>query len=96
MSAVRRFLDLSTAHLSLEDRVCLDRSADHAAPPNVSCGIMPFGWFVYAHDDRPEVSDPLWALMQEARRQGCDYLLFDRDAATLDGFPSFDWDDEEI
>lgn len=92
MTHVRRFLDLSTAHLSPRDRACLEASALAGEQGEVSCGAMPYGWFVYACDDRPDISDTLWALMVEARRLGCDYLLFDADAQALPDFPCFDWE----
>ena len=93
MTHVRRFLDLSTAHLALEDRTCLIGAAQAGVRGEVCCGAMPYGWFVYAHDERPDIADTLWALMVEARRQGCEYLLFDADGPALPDFPCFDWDE---
>jgi hypothetical protein len=94
MSAVRQFLDLSNAHLSNEDRVLLEACAGHDTG-ELLCASTPYGWFVFACEERPQVSDTLWALFQEARQHSCEYLLFDRDAASLDGFPVFDWEGEE-
>ena len=94
MSVVRRFLDLSSAHLSRKDRALLDACAGHDAG-ELLCATTPYGWFVFACEERPQISDTLWALFQEARQHGCEYLLFDRDAATLDGFPVFDWEPGE-
>ena len=91
MSAVRQFLDLSNAHLSNEDRALLDACAGHDAG-ELLCASTPYGWFVFACEERPQISDTLWALFQEARQHDCEYLLFDRDAASLDGFPVFDWE----
>ncbi|MHB0667100.1 DUF5983 family protein [Roseomonas mucosa] len=96
MTHVRRFLDLSTAHLSPRDRACLEASALSGEQGEVSCGAMPYGWFVYAYDERPDISDTLWALMVEARRQDCDYLLFDADAQALPDFPCFDWEEPSV
>ena len=93
---IRRFLDLSTAHLSPADRCCLDTSAADPGRGTVLCGSMPHGWFVYAFEERPDapgISDTLWALMAAARRSGAEYLLFDGDAAVLEGFPCFDWEE---
>ncbi|GAV37019.1 hypothetical protein ROTAS13_04709 [Roseomonas sp. TAS13] len=90
MNPVRRFLDLSTVHLAPEDHACLTASALAGVRGEVCCGTMPYGWFVYADEDRPDISDTLWALMMEARARGCDYLLFDADAQPLTGFPCFD------
>ena len=94
MSAVRRFLDLSNAHLTNEDRLLLDVCAGHDAG-EMLCASTPYGWFVYACEERPQISDTLWGLFQEARQRGCDYLLFDRDAAEIDGFPVFDWEADQ-
>ena len=94
MSVVRRFLDLSSAHLSRKDRALLDACAGHDAG-ELLCATTPYGWFVFACEERPQISDTLWALFQEARQHGCEYLLFDRDAASLDGFPVFDWEADQ-
>ncbi|TPG55902.1 hypothetical protein EAH89_13255 [Roseomonas nepalensis] len=95
MSVVRRFLDLSNAHLTKEDRALLEACAGRDTG-ELLCASTPYGWFVFACEERPQISDTLWALFQEARQHGCEYLLFDRDAAEIDGFPVFDWDVEEI
>ena len=94
MSVIRRFLDLSNAHLTNEDRALLDACAGHDTG-ELLCATTPYGWFVFACEERPQISDTLWALFQEARQHGCEYLLFDRDAASLDGFPVFDWEPGE-
>ena len=91
MNAVRRFLDLSNAHLSNEDRALLEACSGHDAG-ELLCASTPYGWFVFACEERPQISDTLWALFQAARQRGCEYLLFDRDAAELAGFPMFDWE----
>ena len=90
MSAVRCFLDLSTAHLSDEDRALLDACAGHDTG-EVLCARTPYGWFVFASEERPEISDTLWGLFQAARGQGCEYLLFDRDAPMLEDLATFEW-----
>ncbi|UFN51680.1 hypothetical protein LPC08_24480 (plasmid) [Roseomonas sp. OT10] len=93
---IRRFLDLSTAHLSPADRCCLDTSAADPGRGPLLCGSMSHGWFVYAFEERldaPRISDTLWALMTAARWSGAEYLLFDGDAAVLEGFPCFDWEE---
>lgn len=87
--AVRHFLDLSTAHLARDDRACLQASSDPHGDVRVYCTATPHGWFLYAHQDRPDVSENLWELMVEARRRGCEYLLFDRDAEVLAGLATF-------
>ncbi|APT60293.1 MAG: hypothetical protein DI601_24560 [Azospirillum brasilense] len=91
MSAVRSFLDLSTAHLSKEDRTLLDACAGHDTG-EVLCAMTPYGWFAFACEERPQISDTLWTLFQAARQRGCDHLLFDQDAPELDDFAVFDWE----
>lgn len=39
-------------------------------------------------DERPvDVSNTLWAILEEAERQGCDWLLIDRDEPMCTGLP---------
>ena len=39
-------------------------------------------------DDRPvDVSKALWAILEAAERQGCDWLLIDRDESVCTGLP---------
>ena len=95
MSVVRRFLDLSNAHLTNQDRALLNACAGRDTG-ELLCATTPYGWFVFACEERPQISDTLCALFQEARQHGCEYLLFDRDAAEIDGFPVFDWESDQI
>ena len=94
MSVVRHFLDLSNAHLSNEDRVLLEACAGHDTG-ELLCASTPYGWFVFACEERPRNPDTLWGLFQAARQRGCDYLLLDCDAAKIDGVPVFDWEVDE-
>jgi hypothetical protein len=94
--AIRHFLDLSTAHLSAEDRSCPQVSSNPRGDVRVYCAGTPHGWFLYAHQDRPDVSDNLWHLMTEARRRGCEYLLFDADAVIHDELPTYDEEEPEL
>ncbi len=56
---IRKFLDLSTGHLSLETRAWLDEQGVIAAARRVAAdpdcmilmGSTPHGWFVYADTD---------------------------------------------
>lgn len=92
---IRRFLDLSTAHVSEETGSWLDRQTlpDLATYPHVH-EMVGTGWFVWADPDpspETQVPDDLRALFTYARSQNCDYILLDRDAETLDELPTFDW-----
>jgi len=93
MANVRRFLDISTAHLSEEDKALLDSFA----APDSRLGPMTvstcYGWWMYAIDDCYEdncLSDNLTRICKHARKNGCDYILFDCDAETDEELPVFE------
>lgn len=78
----RRVLVLSTAHLSPETI----RSLNETPPASwaVSGGVLPFGYYVYAHDEAPEgVQADLMACLSFGRSNGFDYVQFDCDAEHL-------------
>ena len=71
---IRKFLDLSTGHLSLETRAWLDEQGVIAAARRVAedpdcmilMGSTPHGWFVYA--DTEACTDPAAMMAQLDRR----------------------------
>lgn len=91
--AVRRFLDLSTAHLpkhlgihglSRQDGVI----ADH----------LTYGWLMWvppdpqAHaDEHPGLPPEVLTIQRYARTRGCDYVRFDADADKVGDLPAWDW-----
>lgn len=89
---IRSFLDLSTAHLSQEDRLFLEFSANPGSLGGLAAMAGTYGWFVYAHDEHccEGISDALWAIFQRARALGCAYVLFDADAPIVDDLPVFE------
>ena len=89
---IRRFLDLSTGHLQQADRLFLEFSANPGSLGGLAAMAGTYGWFVYAHDDRccDGISDVLWTIFERARALGCEYVLFDADAPTLEGLPVFE------
>ena len=89
---IRRFLDLSTAHLQQADRLFLEFSANPGSLGGLAAMAGIYGWFVYAHDERccEGISDALWAVFKRARALGCDYVLFDADAPILEDLPVFE------
>ena len=89
---IRRFLDLSTAHLQPADRLFLEFSATPGSLGGLAAMAGTYGWFVYAHDERccDSISDVLWAIFEQARALGCDYVLFDADGPVLEGLPVFE------
>ncbi len=95
---IRRFLDLSTAHLQQADRLFLEFSANPGSLGGLAAMAGTYGWFVYAHDERccEGISDVLWAIFGRARALGCDYVLFDADAPILEDLPVFEEEAEEV
>lgn len=89
---IRAFLDLSTAHLSAATCRTLN-SYD-----GVTAYETPYGWLMYVPvEDVDELAHggdwppELLPIVMLARINGCDYILFDRDAPQTDLLPTFDW-----
>ncbi len=81
--AIRKFLDLSTAHVTKETARLLDAKLCYA----VNTGT---GWFIFVLPENPDVAD-LAAVFDLARKSDCDYVLMDCDADVLEELPSWDW-----
>lgn len=88
---VRKFLDISTGHLRPSTRDAIDAGAfsitAHPHPDG-------YGWFIYvptdpAHFEEVEAMPPndLRRVLDYARAQDCDYVLFDRDAGPIADLP---------
>lgn len=93
---VRRFLDLSSGHLSPDTWGWLDAQfADEELrdPKNlVACelagGRTRTGWFIYAAEHPVNtVPDDLAGAFKEARKHGAEYLMFDCDAPPHPALP---------
>ncbi len=93
--SVRRFLDVSSGHLSVETWTWLDAQTDadlvrasahrHA---EILGGRTRHGWFVYASEAPVEpIPADLAAIMRRARRHDCEYVLFDVDARLSKDLP---------
>ena len=94
MSA-RRFLDVSSGHLSPETWAWLDeQTTDEAVrdPRNRNAEILGrrtrHGWFVWA-SEAPSASVPadLISVMCYARKHACDHVLLDCDALPMADLP---------
>ena len=75
---IRKFLDCSTANLTPETMAPIE--AGQVGGSNTL--LVEYGALVYAsaHDRTTALPPPdLEAAFAEARKQGCDYVLFDRD-----------------
>ena len=101
---VRRFLDLSTAHLPVKLREFrtlnqyaavtvyerTDGESSRYQPMTLWVPDDPSGWAEeYDEDDQPPAE--VLALQLYARELGCDYIQFDRDASIIPGLPT--WED---
>lgn len=88
---VRKFLELSTGHLTVETRVYLTKSLAKGKGP-IACHATEHGWFYWVGRDDEELAK-LPAELQEcthfARQQECDYILFDIDIELIDGLPDY-------
>lgn len=84
---------LSTVHMPTAERGAIEALIAAAAIIDgrqsiafhgIAVETHSFGFFLntelVVEDERPdEVSDTLWHILNEAERQGCDWVLFDRD-----------------
>ena len=73
MPAIRKFLDLSTAHLSRQDRYDLDYYATAGCHVGPSVAKHVYGWWVYVSEDPDErLSPTLERIREYARQHDCD------------------------
>ena len=95
MPVIRKFLDLSTGHLSEQDKELL------------CCWVpvvhdLEHGWFVWVppNNEHLEVPDGCSANVQKiidyARSLECDHILFDADGPVDDALDYFENEEEEI
>lgn len=83
---IEKTLVVSTAHLTKEEADILWNSENYIVVSTeyyVIIDIALFTWLV--------VSDHLQAIQALAKENGCQYVKFDRDGNTLDGYKTFDW-----
>jgi hypothetical protein len=100
---IRKFLDISNAHVSKEARDWLNEQAaenheDGGYPGCWHVASHVFGWWLRAaepddaHEGFPESLLPVCA---HAKAAGCDFILLDADAEVIDGLPVYDWEKGE-
>jgi hypothetical protein len=95
---VRKFLDLSTAHLTEEQRLFGDRDGDRASWGDAIVDVRDYGFLLWVPDDPMEsaavtedgIPENLLAVQLYARKHDCDYVLFDADAEVDDDLPVFE------
>ena len=95
MASIRKFLDLSTAHLGEIDRILLDTAAEPGCVVGPLTMKYEYGWFMWASSDPPSCDDTtltpaLRAISVYARLHDCDYVLFDADGPVNDDLPVFE------
>lgn len=93
---IRKILVLSTAHLSPATLAHLNATPSddwgHSGNP------IDYGFFMYAHEERPEFTpelrcpDDVWAICVKARELGADYIKLDCDAEEVEGLEVYDHD----
>lgn len=100
---LRKFADLSTAHLTEElsnwlEAECRRRADGRATEGMPSVWNLGTGFFIwipdpdFEHPEFEQVVDPvLKHILAYAGAAGADYVLFDRDADVCSGLPVFDW-----
>ena len=86
MSFVRKFLDVSTIHLSVEAIAALEYGND------ISCSSTPHGWWVWVFSPELDKDTPkaIRDAFELARSQGCDYIQFDCDAMIHPLLPQYE------
>ena len=90
MPEIRKFLTLSTAHVTNETRLILDETSTKDWPVFGFGGV--YGWVIYAHDENlGEIPEDLWRVIEYARANGCDYVMFDADADMIEELPHYEW-----
>ena len=90
MPEIRTLLALSTAHVSGDTARMLNNTTPEKWP--VSGGSTSYGWFIYAHDDcYDEMPLDLVETFIFARKNGCEYIMFDCDVEPITELPTHDW-----
>ena len=89
-------LDISTAHVSEQTAGWLDELLTKSESPISIYGKGEYGWFINVHtvDDMErenKIPEDLRLVMDFARKRLCSWIMFDRDAETINKLPKFVW-----
>lgn len=99
----RRFLSLSTAHVSPEGRDWLNDQSKlvtnlqvnpNAPYPKIHIFPSVYGWIFFADRDGVEHSswpDEIKAIAEKAIELKCDWVELDCDSSPMEGLPTWDW-----
>lgn len=93
--SVRKFLDLSTAHLPPD----VGRNGPNSYDGVIAYNADGYGWFMWVPDDVQERIDETEGVIPEAivtiwkyaRERGCDYVLLDRDGPQNADLQTWEW-----
>lgn len=85
---ISKMLTVSTAHVPKDIALKLELLADLSRPE---------GWMLYVYEGNEweRLHPNVKAIKEIAVAQGCDWIMFDCDANTLEGISEYDWDEEE-
>jgi hypothetical protein len=99
---IRKFLDVSTAHLSIAARELLENDGGAYLSVDPHGGREgSYGWWVWAGTETAildcglehgEVPADMLAIIEYAQKRGCDWICFDCDAGEIEDLPTFDWE----
>ena len=92
MKQVRKFLELSTAHLPEKTTMAIDAGTFGKKPTMFN----EYGWLFHVPESAEDLPKEVICLsfikiIHLAIDAGCDYVLFDRDADAVDWLPTFEW-----
>lgn len=101
MDTKRSILDISTGHVSFPSRAWLEEQsaislayrAETDERPVATIAGFGYGWFMTAHPPegaREVIPADINRILEYARAEQCDFVVFDRDADTVDELPSFE------
>lgn len=99
-SGIRKFLDLSTAHLTPATLTAMDDDTIQFAP--IYRHPEGHGYFVWVPDSMDSLSEPcvipedLKECLARARELGCDFINFDCDACDDEDLPEYDHETGEL
>ena len=82
---IRKFLDLSTAHISGKTNSWLESEG------RPSIHQTDAGWFLWCSLFNEEMPRDLLTVVAYARGLGCCYVMLDRDAELIEALPTYEW-----
>lgn len=89
---IQKYLDLSTGHVSAATAEWLDMNARKLISYKIQLKGE-YGWLIFALSEEfdVEVPEDLLKVINYAKAKKCTWIMFDRDGATIDKLPYFEW-----